>query len=63
MAIRAYPFVESALDRATQVAEALAKLPGVGMAHAISGAYDPIALVESAAASCPSGGGGRGKRA
>ncbi len=51
MAIRAYVFVESTLGRATQVAEALAKLAGVEMAHAVTGAYDVIALVEAASLS------------
>jgi DNA-binding Lrp family transcriptional regulator len=51
MAIRAYVFVESTLGRATQVAEALAKLPGVEMAHAVTGAYDVIAFVEAASVS------------
>jgi DNA-binding Lrp family transcriptional regulator len=51
MPIRAYVFVESTLGKATQVAEALAKLPGVEMAHAVTGAYDVIALVEAASLS------------
>jgi hypothetical protein len=51
MAIRAYVLVESTRGRATQVAEALAKLPGVEMAHAVTGTYDVIALVEAASLS------------
>jgi len=51
MAIRAFVFVESTLGRATQVAEALAKLPGVEMAHAVTGAYDVIAFVQAASLS------------
>ena len=51
MPIRAYVFVESTLGRATQVADALAKLPGVEMAHAVTDAYDVIAFVEAASLS------------
>ena len=47
MTIRAYVFVESTPGNATEVAEALANVPGVKMAHAVTGAYDVIALVEA----------------
>ena len=48
MAISAYIFIESTVGRALQVAEAAAKLPGVKMAHPVTGAYDVIAFVEAA---------------
>lgn len=47
MAISAYVFIESTLGRANQVADAIAKLPGVKMAHAVTGSYDVIAFVEA----------------
>lgn len=47
MAITAFIFVECTLGKASQVAAALGKLPGVAMAHAVTGAYDVIALVEA----------------
>jgi len=47
MAISAYVFIESTVGKAIQVAEAAAKLPGVKMAHAVTGAYDVIAFVEA----------------
>jgi DNA-binding Lrp family transcriptional regulator len=48
MAISAYVFIESAVGKAAQVAEAAARLPGVKMIHAVTGAYDVIAFVEAA---------------
>ena len=48
MAISAYVFIESTVGKAIQVAEAAAKLPGVKMAHAVTGTYDVIAFVEAA---------------
>ena len=47
MAISAYVFIESTIGKAIQVAEAAARLPGVKMAHAVTGAYDVIAFVEA----------------
>ncbi len=47
MSIGAYVFIESTPGKATQVAEATAKLPGVKMAHAVTGSYDVIAFVEA----------------
>ncbi|MBI4572592.1 MAG: Lrp/AsnC ligand binding domain-containing protein [candidate division NC10 bacterium] len=46
MAISAYVFIESTPGKAGQVAEAAGKLPGVKMAHAVTGSYDVIAFVE-----------------
>ncbi len=47
MGIYAYVFVETSPGRPGQVAGALAKLPGVKMAHAVTGSYDVIAFVEA----------------
>ena len=47
MAIDAYVFIETTPGKASQVAEAMTKLPGVKMAHAVTGSYDVIALVEA----------------
>jgi DNA-binding Lrp family transcriptional regulator len=47
MPIRAYVFVESTLGNAIEVARALGTVPGVRMAHAVTGVYDVIALVEA----------------
>lgn len=47
MAISAYVFIESTPGRASQVAGAMVKLPGVKMAHPVTGSYDVIAFVEA----------------
>ena len=47
MTVRAYVFIECTLGKATQVAEAMGKLSGVKMAHAVTGSYDVIAFVEA----------------
>lgn len=47
MAISAYVFIEATPGKAAQLAEAAAKLPGVKMAHAVTGSYDVIAFVEA----------------
>jgi DNA-binding Lrp family transcriptional regulator len=47
MTVQAYVFVECAPGRPTQVADALSKLAGVEMAHAVTGAYDVIAFVHA----------------
>ena len=47
MAVRAYVFIECTLGKATLVAEAVGKLPGVKMAHAVTGPYDIIAFVDA----------------
>ena len=47
MAVHAYVFVECAPGRPTQVADALAQVAGVEMAHAVTGAYDVIAFVRT----------------
>jgi DNA-binding Lrp family transcriptional regulator len=47
MAISAYVFIETTPAHATQVTQALVKVPGVRMAHPVTGSYDVIALVEA----------------
>jgi DNA-binding Lrp family transcriptional regulator len=47
MPIQAYIFVETTPGKPAQVADAVSKLPGVKMAHAVTGSYDVIALVEA----------------
>ncbi|HSB70835.1 MAG TPA: Lrp/AsnC ligand binding domain-containing protein [Candidatus Methylomirabilis sp.] len=47
MAIKAYVFIETTLGKASQVAAAMSKLPGVKMAHSVTGSYDVIAFVEA----------------
>lgn len=47
MTVHAYVFVECAPGKPTQVAEALTKVAGVEMAHAVTGAYDVIAFVRA----------------
>lgn len=47
MNVHAYVFVECAPGKPTQVADALAKVAGVEMAHAVTGAYDVIAFVRA----------------
>ena len=45
MAVQAYVFVECAPGEPIPVVDALRKLAGVEMAHAVTGAYDVIAFV------------------
>jgi len=45
MALSAYICIESTPGKVSQVVEAVAKLPGVKMAHAVTGSYDVIAFV------------------
>jgi DNA-binding Lrp family transcriptional regulator len=47
MAVRAYVFIDTTPGKAGQVADAAAKLPGMKMAHAVTGSYDVIAFVEA----------------
>jgi DNA-binding Lrp family transcriptional regulator len=47
MALHAYVFIECTRGKASQVAEAMARLPGVKMAHAVTGSYDVIAFLEA----------------
>ncbi len=43
MALSAYIFIESTPGKISQVVEAVAKLPGAKMPHAVTGSYDVIA--------------------
>ena len=45
MAVQAYVLVECVPGTPHQVAAALTKLPGVEMAHAVTGVYDVIAFL------------------
>ncbi len=47
MTIQAYVFIETAPGKAGQVADAVGKLPGVKMAHPVSGSYDVIVFLET----------------
>ena len=47
MSVQAYVFIECAPGRPAQGADALTGLPGVEMAHAVTGSYDVIALVRA----------------
>lgn len=47
MSVQAYVFIECVPGRPTQVADALTELPGVEMAHAVTGSYDVIAFVRA----------------
>jgi len=45
--VQAYVFVECAPGKPIQLADALGKIAGVRMAHAVTGAYDVIAFVHA----------------
>jgi DNA-binding Lrp family transcriptional regulator len=47
MTVQAYVFVECAPGKPIQLADALMKVAGVEMAHAVTGAYDVIAFVRA----------------
>ena len=47
MTVQAYVFVECAPGKPIQLADALTKVDGVEMAHAVTGAYDVIAFVRA----------------
>ncbi|MFI5338908.1 MAG: Lrp/AsnC family transcriptional regulator [Candidatus Methylomirabilales bacterium] len=47
MPVRAYVFIETTPGKPSQVADAVAKLPGVKVAHPVTGSYDVIAFVEA----------------
>lgn len=48
MPVSAFVFIECAMGRAKAAARDIARLPGVKLAHAVTGSYDIIALVEAA---------------
>ena len=43
----AYVLIEAASDKAKNALKAISKIPGVKMAHAVTGPYDIIAFVEA----------------
>jgi len=45
MAVQAYVLVDCVPGTAHQIVDALTKLPGVEMAHAVTGVYDVIAFL------------------
>lgn len=47
MTVQAYVFVECAPGKPIRLADALGKIVGVEMAHAVTGAYDVIAFVHA----------------
>jgi DNA-binding Lrp family transcriptional regulator len=47
MPVRAYVFIDTTPGRAGQVADGVAKLPGVKMAHPVTGSYDVIVFLEA----------------
>ena len=47
MAIQAFIFLECTVGKAKEVAKKVAKLNGVRLAHAVTRAYDVIALIEA----------------
>lgn len=47
MPTNAYVLIEAASDRAKNALKAIAKIPGVKMANAVTGPYDIIAFVEA----------------
>jgi len=47
MAVHAYVLVDCAPGKPFQIVEALRKLPGVEMAHAVTGSYDVIVFVQA----------------
>ncbi|MFI5341376.1 MAG: Lrp/AsnC family transcriptional regulator [Candidatus Methylomirabilales bacterium] len=47
MAVQAFIFLECTVGKAKEVAKKVAKINGVRIAHAVTGAYDVIALIEA----------------
>ncbi len=47
MAVQAFIFLECTVGKAKEVAKKVAKMPGVQIAHAVTGAYDVIALIQA----------------
>lgn len=48
MPVSAFVFIECAMGRAKAAAREIARVPGVKLAHAVTGNYDVIAFVEAA---------------
>ena len=47
MPTTAYVLIDAAADKAKNALKAITKIPGVKMAHAVTGPYDIIAFVEA----------------
>jgi len=47
MAVLAFIFLECTVGKAKEVAHKVAKIAGVRLSHAVTGAYDVIALIEA----------------
>lgn len=47
MGTTAFVLIEAASDKAVNALKAIIKIPGVKMAHAVTGPYDIIAFVEA----------------
>jgi DNA-binding Lrp family transcriptional regulator len=47
MSVLAFVFLECTVGRAKEVAKKVAKIGGVRISHAVTGAYDAIALIEA----------------
>ncbi|MFQ5988798.1 MAG: Lrp/AsnC family transcriptional regulator [Candidatus Methylomirabilales bacterium] len=47
MTTTAFVLIEAASDKARNALKAIGKIPGVKMAHAVTGPYDIIAFVEA----------------
>ena len=48
MSVSAFVFIECAMGRGKAAAREIARVPGVKLAHAVTGSYDVIAFVEAA---------------
>lgn len=51
MSVLAFIFLECTVGKAKDVARKVAKIPGVKLAHAVTGAYDVVALIEASTVS------------
>jgi DNA-binding Lrp family transcriptional regulator len=47
MPVLAFIFIECTVGKAKDVAKKIAKISGVRISHAVTGAYDTIALIEA----------------
>ena len=47
MPVQAFIFLECTVGKAKEVAIKVSKIPGVRISHAVTGAYDVIALIEA----------------
>lgn len=47
MPVLAFVFLECTVGRAKEIAKKVAKIGGVRISHAVTGAYDVIALIEA----------------